>query len=69
SRDVRRAISGGTVVTCDEQDRIHDDGLVVWQGGRIIYVGRRDGYTRSPDEQWLDASGHYVLPGLINLPL
>jgi len=67
SRDVRRAISGGTVVTCDEQDRIHDDGLVVWQGGRIIYVGRRDGYTRLPDEQWLDASGHYVLPGLINL--
>ena len=64
---MQRGIAGGTVVTCDEQGRVFPDGLVVWQGERILYVGPRAGYPASGNEEWLDAPGHLVLPGLINL--
>jgi 5-methylthioadenosine/S-adenosylhomocysteine deaminase len=64
---LQRAITGGTVVTCDDQGRVFPDGVVAWRDARLVYVGPRAGYAPTGDEEWLDAPGHLVLPGLVNL--
>ena len=58
---------GGTVVTCDDHDQVVSDGLVVWEGGRITYVGPRATFALTGGEDWLNVRGQYVLPGIVNL--
>jgi 5-methylthioadenosine/S-adenosylhomocysteine deaminase len=55
------------VITCNEQDEIFADGIVAWEEEKIIYVGPRAEYVPKGGEEWLDARGQYVLPGLVNL--
>lgn len=51
----------------DAEDRICNDGVVVWDDQRILYVGDRSSYTPTGDEEWLDGRDQLILPGLINL--
>lgn len=57
-------ITGGTVLTMDEQRTLFDPGEVGLSGGLIDYVGP----VRDADEpgEVLDATGQAVLPGLVN---
>ena len=58
------AIEGGTCVTPHTRIR---DGLVVARGGMIDYVGPRDEARVPEGARWIDAEGHYVCPGFIDL--
>ncbi|MGH8236275.1 MAG: amidohydrolase family protein [Steroidobacteraceae bacterium] len=57
-------VAGATII-----DGVTDrpiEGLSIWiEGGRIRAIGRRDQFGASPTEV-IDASGKYVIPGLIN---
>ncbi len=60
-------VVGGTVLTMDGARRVVPDGAVAIAGGRILAVGpRAELSARYAARQRLDASGHAVLPGLIN---
>ncbi|WP_424810607.1 amidohydrolase family protein [Roseococcus sp. YIM B11640] len=61
-------VSGGVVVTLDEERRVIEDGAVAMRGGRILAVGPRAEVERdfpSPDQR-IDARGKAVLPGLVD---
>jgi len=57
-------ISGGIVITMDQQRRVIEGGTVAVDGGRIVAV------AKNPDEyqarKTIDASGCVVCPGLVN---
>ena len=58
------AIRGGIIVAHDGEDhRILKDGVLVFAGDRITYVGRR--YDR-PVDKTISADGRLVIPGLIS---
>lgn len=60
-------ITGGAVVTMNSQRRIISDGAVAVTGERIVAVGPRAEIERHHKaRRRIDASGHAVLPGLIN---
>jgi cytosine/adenosine deaminase-related metal-dependent hydrolase len=60
-------LSGGTVVTMDEQRRIIRDGAVLVQDDQIAYVGKADDARNITEaEHNLDAKDMLVLPGLID---
>ena len=65
----RTLINGGWIVAFDgSEHRILRDGVVVLEGGRIAFVGKR--HEGSPEtariDEVIDASGDLVIPGLIN---
>ncbi len=60
------AITGGTLVTVDEERRVIEDGLVLIEGERLSYVGPAE------DVQWraeevVRADGDLILPGLVDV--
>ena len=57
------AIVHGTAVL---PDRELSDSLVLLEDDRIAYVGPREGRTLPPHCREMDATGQYVLPGLID---
>ncbi len=60
-------VAGGTVVTMDSVRRMIPNGAVAIAGGRIVAVGpRAEVEARYTSRRRLDATGHAVLPGLIN---
>jgi len=60
-------VSGGIVVTMDEQRHIYEDGAVVVTGDTIVAVGpRADIEARYEGRQTIDAHNMLVLPGFIN---
>lgn len=60
-------ISGGTVVTMDENRLIIEDGAIVVKGDAISAIGfRTDLESRYAAAQTIDARGKLVLPGFIN---
>jgi 5-methylthioadenosine/S-adenosylhomocysteine deaminase len=60
---MRTLLSGGVVVTCDEQHTIYDPGDVLYEGEWITFVGSRyDG----PYDVRIPATGKLLMPGLIN---
>ena len=60
-------VTGGTVLTMDPARRVIPDGAVAVAGGRILAVGpRAEIEHRFTAAQKIDATGHAVLPGLIN---
>ena len=62
---MRTLIHDATVLTADPQDRVFDPGDVVFEAGRLTYVGpaehQPDGYDRV-----IDGRRSVVMPGLVN---
>lgn len=56
-------LSGGVIVTCDEQDTVYDPGDLVIEDDRIAFVGPR--YDGGCDYR-VAAGGRLLMPGLIN---
>ena len=63
--DGRLLIEGGTVVVMDEPGTVLEGGAVLVEGERIARV-LAPGDTRPSDVAVLDATGHLVIPGLVN---
>ncbi len=60
-------ITGGTVVTMDDQGTVIADGAVAIDDGEIVAVGTADDIgARYAGAERVDASGQIILPGLIN---
>ena len=60
-------VSGGTVLTQDAADTVIADGAVAVAAGSIVAVGpRRSLERRYRPRRSIDATGHLVLPGLVN---
>jgi len=60
-------ISGGLVVTMDDDWTVLERGSIAIDGGKIVAVGSPDEVDgRYAAKQTLDGGGHAVLPGLIN---
>jgi cytosine/adenosine deaminase-related metal-dependent hydrolase len=60
-------ITGGTVITLDATRRVIERGAVAIAGTRIAAVGEADVLAQAyPDARRIDATGHAVLPGLID---
>jgi len=60
-------ISGGTIVTMDEQRRVIRDGAVLVRDDHITYVGKADDVKKSQRaELEIDAKRMLILPGLID---
>ena len=63
-------ITGGTILTVNEQDKIIRDGAILIENGRIADIGpSKQLLSKYARVQVLDASGQVVMPGLINLHL
>ncbi|MDQ6778652.1 MAG: amidohydrolase family protein, partial [Actinomycetota bacterium] len=62
----RVAIERCYVATCDENATEHNDGHVVFDGGRIVAVGPGAAPEPLRDGVVIDASGCLATPGLIN---
>ncbi|WP_299263373.1 amidohydrolase family protein [Halorientalis sp.] len=61
-------VAGGTVVTVDDENAIHEDGAVLVADDEIQDVGpTSDLESRYDADETIDASGKVVIPGLINL--
>ena len=61
----RTLVRGRWVVGFDGQEhRLIDDGVVVYEGDRIVHVGKS--YDGNADEV-IEAEGRLILPGLINI--
>ena len=67
TRDADLLITGGTVVTMDEERRLLPSGWVAIAGNRIVAVGPGDppASTGRPKIR-IDATGMIVLPGLVS---
>jgi len=60
-------ITGGTVVTVDGAARVIEDGAVVIRNEKIVAVDRAAALGRRyRNASRIDASGHIVMPGLVN---
>src|ERR1051326_336636 len=60
-------VSGGTIVTMDNQRRVIEDGAIAVSGGRIVAVGSRAEIEKNYSaRETVDARGRVVIPGLIN---
>lgn len=62
-------LTGGTVISMDEQRRVYDNGAVAVHDGRILFVGdARQAAERFPDvKETINCTDKAVLPGLINV--
>jgi len=66
-QDVSLLVSGGSVVTMDGAHRVWTPGAVAIDGSRIVAVGTPEALGgRYRAREVIDASGHVVLPGLVN---
>ena len=61
----RKLVDGGTVVVMDAEGTILEGGAVLIQGDRIAALLEPDA-PRPGDVQVVDATGHLVIPGLVN---
>eukprot|EP00606_Chrysophyceae_sp_TOSAG23-5_P000125 GSChrysophyteH2.ASY1.ANO1.1414.1 assembled CDS len=60
-------ITGGTVVTMDALRRVIENGAVAIEGDTIAAVGEAAAIASAyPGAERVDASGHIVMPGLVN---
>jgi N-acetylglucosamine-6-phosphate deacetylase len=57
-------VCNGTVLTPYKEIK---DGMVIVQGSRIVDVGQRGQIQEPVDAATVDAKGHYIVPGLIDI--
>jgi 5-methylthioadenosine/S-adenosylhomocysteine deaminase len=66
-REVSLVVTGGWVVTSDASNRLLSPGAIAIDGREIVGVGTPEAIAAQfVGRESLDASGHVVLPGLIN---
>jgi 5-methylthioadenosine/S-adenosylhomocysteine deaminase len=66
-RPIPLVVTGGPVVTMDANGRVIDPGAVAIEGRDIIAVDTGEAIAaRYAPQETIDATGHVVLPGLIN---
>jgi 5-methylthioadenosine/S-adenosylhomocysteine deaminase len=66
-RSVSLIVSGGTVITVDQTDRVLAPGAVAIDGRDIVAVGTVEEIgARFTSAETIDATGRVVIPGLIN---
>ncbi len=58
-------ITGGTVIAMDPARRVLRDGSVGIEGDRIAWIGQA-GQEPPAARRTIDATGHYVLPGIVD---
>ncbi|MBN1347408.1 MAG: N-acetylglucosamine-6-phosphate deacetylase [Phycisphaerae bacterium] len=58
------ALVGGTAIT---PFRTEADCTLVLAGGKIVHMGHQDDVTPPADAERIDVTGHYVLPGFIDI--
>jgi len=67
SQEVDLVVTGGIVLTADQDWNIYDPGAVAVDGGAIVGLGAREEVERAyRGRERIDASGKLVMPGLIN---
>lgn len=59
-------LTGGSVVTIDDERRVIEPGAVAVSGNRIAAVGAAEDLARYRADRTIDCAGHAVLPGLID---
>ncbi len=59
-------ITGGTIVSMDQQGTLIPDGALLIRDGRIVWRGPRRETPPAPGAAILEAQGGLILPGLIN---
>ena len=59
-------LTGGSVVTIDDERRVIEPGAVAVSGNRIAAVGAAEDLARYRADRTIDCTGHAVLPGLID---
>ena len=60
-------ISGGTVVTINENMDVIEDGAIAVKDGKISAIGKREEIeSQFHDGETIDATGEIVMPGLVN---
>lgn len=60
-------VHGGTIVTMDNERRVIENGAVAVKNGKIIAVGNSAEIAQKfPSKQTINATGKFVIPGLIN---
>ena len=65
-----KLIGNGTVITDLFGGALIEDGAVAFDGGKIIAVGKKDDIRRDHSvNQFIDARGGYIMPGLIDAHL
>lgn len=60
------AVVGGRVLTMDPSRRELADGVILFEDGEIVAVGTSAEVTVPEGVEVIDASGHAVIPGLVN---
>ena len=66
SRECDLLLTGGSVVTVDDERRVIEPGAVAVSGNRIVAVGTDDDLAGYRAGRTIDCSGHAVMPGLID---
>ncbi len=59
-----KTIVTGNVV---QTERVIEQGIVVTEGQYILFAGKKEEYIPTGDETQLDFSGHWIIPGMIDL--
>ncbi len=60
-------ITGGTIVTMDDNGHIYEDGAIAVNGSDIVFVGsRQDALQKLSAKETLNATGKVIMPGLVN---
>ncbi|MEN8230836.1 MAG: N-acetylglucosamine-6-phosphate deacetylase [Bacteroidota bacterium] len=57
-------IRNGTILTPDREIK---EGVVILREKKIVAVGQRGTVDEPPDAEVIDASGHYIVPGMIDI--
>ena len=66
SRECDLLLTGGSVVTVDDERRVIEPGSVAVSGNRIVAVGTDDDLAGHRAGRTIDCSGHAVMPGLVD---
>jgi adenine deaminase len=62
------AITGGTVIDVRTGEEIPDATIVI-EGDRVAHVGTADELRKHRAARIVDATGRWIIPGLISVPV
>jgi len=62
----RFCLTGGTVLTFDDQNSIFEDGEIWFEGNQILFVGSKGEFKNKGQAEIIDQRGKIICPGFIN---